>query len=203
MRRITSIAWLVVVILLAMSALWTYRAKAAGEAEEFQPASNAPVSVPTGTVIQAEIRNRFPSHAEAGDTVTAYVTRQVMSDGKLAIPADALLKGSLEKLTVTHSNGRAVIDFNEILIGRQSFAIQTRPCLVNGEAMSDLDVLSSGLRLLMGTTFGTAIGIGTGDIRLVDRTLLEGARESVKDDSRFPIRVTLATNLDIERPLPN
>src|SRR5262245_41076224 len=163
MRRITSVGWLVIVILVAMSVFWTYRAKGASEASEFQPASNAPVSLPRGTVIQAEIRNRFPSSAEAGDTIMAFVSRQVMSDNKLAIPADSILKGPLEKLTVTGSQGSAVIDFNQLLIGRQSIAIHTRPCLANGEVMSDLDVLRSGLRMLMGTAFGTAIGAGTGD----------------------------------------
>jgi hypothetical protein len=203
MRRITSVAWLVAVILLAMSVFWTYRAKAAADATEFQPASNAPVSLPMGTVIQAEIRNRFPSSAEAGDTMTAFVSKQVISDHTLAIPADALLKGPLEKLTVTGSEGRAVINFDRLLIGRQSFAIHTRPSLANGEVMNDLDVLRSGLKLLMGTALGTAIGAGTGDSRLVDRTLLEGARESGQDDYKFPVKVTLATNLDIERPLAN
>lgn len=203
MRRITSVAWLVVVILLALSVFWTNRVKAAADAAEFQPVSNAPLLLPTGTVIQAEIRNRFPESAEAGDTMTAFVSRQVMSDNKLAIPADALLEGSLEKLTVTGSRGRAVIDFNQLLIGRQSFAIHTLPCLANGEVKNDIEVLGSGIRLLMGTTVGTAIGAGTGDIRLVDRALLEGAREAVQDDSRFPVRVTLAANLEVARPPQN
>jgi hypothetical protein len=202
MRSFKFVGILVVIILVAASILWTYQVRAAGQATEFLPTVNRSTRLPAGTVIEAVIRTPFPRSLQKGDMVTAFVAKPVSVGTKLVIPVGAQMRGPVEQVTVTGKEAAAQIDFNALSIGTQSFAMRSHRVLVRGPVQSDADIFTTGLRMLMGTTFGVAVGAESRDVRLIDRGMLEGARNSMPNDVRVTFRVTLSADLEVAGPQP-
>jgi hypothetical protein len=190
-----SIAWILVVITLAASSIWVYRLHAANEAAQFSPAIERHVWVPSGTMIVAAMRNRILASSKSGDPVTAFVSTPVIFQEQLVIPVGAALNGTIERVRIEHGTGSARIKFDMLVINGHKFSIQTQGVFVHTATENDLRTISKALQLLMGTTLGVAVGAATGDPRMIDDGLIEGAINTTDPQTSIPIRVTLADRL--------
>lgn len=197
MRRITHFAIAVALITLAISAFWAYRVRAEDEAAQFAPAMSQHIVLPVGTVMAAVIPNGIASSAVDGDKVTAFTSTPVFFLGSLVIPPGTQLEGHLEQVSVAGANVKAHIRFFALTIGARSFTIQARPVVVFAPARSDTKILTSALKTIVGAVIGAGIGATSGDQRLVERGLLEGARAGLSIESTVPILVTLLADLRI------
>jgi hypothetical protein len=184
-------------ILLALCFFWAYRVWTAEESAQFAPVNIKLASLPTGTEIEAVIRDGIASSAVAGDKVTAFVSQPVIFDGRLVIPSGAALKGNLEKLSKFGASGRADINFTVLFIRDRSFPIQTRRVVVITPLISDTDILATAFATLVGGTLGAAIAAASGDGRMIDRGLLAGGTASVSVKTVVPITVSLTDDLEI------
>src|SRR5262245_19740483 len=88
-RRVAHFAVALALALLAISAFWAYRVRAAAEAAQFVPISTKRELVPAGMAISGVIRNGFARSAAAGDTVTAFVSIPVIWHDRVVIPPGA------------------------------------------------------------------------------------------------------------------
>src|SRR5215469_4333508 len=127
MRRFTVSLFLVMV---AISAFWYNRVRAVAEAAEFSPARGNAVLVPAGTPIQAVIRTGIASLSRSGDTVTAFVSAPVVFDGKVAIPAESVMTGTLESFSPSDRHAEAHMRFTKLRIRDRTFDIQSKGLLL-------------------------------------------------------------------------
>jgi hypothetical protein len=186
-------------LMLAMSAIWSYRVRAAGEAAELRPAANETFVLPAGTAIDALVRNGIGRDAKAGDRITAFVSNPVSSDHSVVIPVEAQLQGNLEQISIAHHRAEVRIRFSALLIHGQRFDIHARQVSVRMPIVTDIDELSAALETLMATSLGTSIGAASGDRRLVERGLLEGTKIVDATGISIPVTVTLTRNLEVKR----
>jgi len=196
MRRIVCFTAAVALMVIAISVFWSYRVRAAEHAAQFPPVSIHAVRLPAGTAIEAALINGIASKAQAGDTVTAFVSRPVIIDGKLVIPKGARLTGHLDKLSVSRRVGSASLNFTVLTIQGRLFTIQTRRVAVVIPTLSDVDLVRKTLKTLMGAALGAAVAAESGDARLIDRGVLEGTTATLPLET-VPIQVFLAGDLDI------
>jgi hypothetical protein len=197
LRRIDCLIFAVALILLAVSVFSAYRVRAAEEAAQFEPAYTEPVLVPARTVIPAALKNRIPESAEAGDTVTAFVSAPILVDDRTVIPPGAELKGELEKVSISGTTAKSTVKFNRLLTGGQAFEIETRQIEVKIPVQSDTEIIGSALRTLMGATLGAALGAQARDPKVFYGGIYEAAAASVTLDVEVPITVTLLRELEI------
>jgi hypothetical protein len=196
MYRFTRFAVPAVLLLLALSAFWLYRVRVAAQAAQFVPTSVEPVLVPAGTAISAVMRNGIASAALAGDTVTAFVSTPVSSQGTFVIPSGAQLKGRLEKFSVSGTIGTARIRFNSLCMRQRCFDIQTRPVEVIARARSDTEIFFTGLRCLIGAGLGAAIGSASSNVRMMDLGLMTGVT-SASVEHIVPLTIVLTEDLEV------
>ena len=196
-RKIYRLVFAVALILLAISVFSAYRLRAVEEAAEFEPSHTEPVMVPARTVIPAAVRSRIPESAEAGDTVTAFVSAPVVIDGRTVIPYGAQLKGEMEHVSVSGPTANAAVSFDVLLIDGNSLTIQTRQIGVIIPVQSDAEILGTALSALMQASIGAAIGAEARDPRVLNGALVEGAATSVPVEVPVPITVTLIRDLEI------
>src|SRR5262245_35062631 len=163
-------------IMLLVLAFWSYRVRAAAEeAAEFAPSQVSPVLVPAGTTIHAVMRGGIPEFAAAGDKVAAFVLRPVVSDGRLLIPANAELKGTLEQVSVKGDKARVRMNFTVLYIEGRSWNIKARPSTTIAPVQSDVETIGSAFEMLLGGSLGATIGAASGDLHLVQRGMFVGA----------------------------
>ncbi len=191
-RRFTVFVALVALVWASFS---MYRVHAATEAARILPSAEQPIWLPAGTAINAEIRNRIPSSATVGDTVTAFVSTPVVLNHEIVIPAGAPINGTIQSVTVHGSTGRIRMKFTALAVGRRSLPIQAPTVIVRTPLRSDLEVLGTAVNMLFGTTFGAAIGAATGDIKMIDDGVIQGAEASEPDDEPVNFRVILSSDL--------
>jgi hypothetical protein len=184
-------------LMLAMSAVWSYRVRAAADASELPPAVIETFVLPAGTAIGALLRNGIAADATNGDTLTAFVSNPVVSDHTIVIPPEAQLKGRLEQVLISDGRATVRIRFSALLIRGRRFNIQARQISVRSPTVSDIDAISAALKTLMTTTLGTSIGAASGDVRLVERGLLESTKTVEATVISIPIRVTLTRSLKV------
>ena len=185
-------------LILAVSAIWSYRVRAGAEAAEFSPVSNDIFVLRAGAAINAFLRNGIGKEAATGDSITAFVSEPIVLDSEIVIPAQAELKGSLEQISISHGRAELLISFSELVIRGHRFKIDTRPVSVRVPVVSDIDQLSAAFETLMATTFGTSIGGASGDRRLLERGLLESTKLLGATGISIPIDVTLTRNLEVQ-----
>ena len=185
-------------LMLAMSAIWSYRVRAGAEAAEFSPAVNETFVLRAGTAIHALLRNGIGREAATGDSITAFVSEPVMLDNNVVIPSEAELKGSLEQISVSHKRAELLVRFSGLVIRRQRFNIDAGQVSVRVPIVNDIDELSAAFETLMATTLGTSFGGGSGDPRLVERGLIEGSRILDTTGISIPIAVTLTKDLKVQ-----
>jgi hypothetical protein len=186
-------------LMLAMSAIWSYRVRAAAKATELPPAAKETFVLPPGTSIDALVRNGIGRDAKTGDRLIAFVSNPVSSDHSVVIPVEAQLKGSLEQISIAHRRAEVRICFSALLIRGQSFDIHAREVSVRMPIVTDIDELSAALETLMATSLGTSIGAASGDRRLVERGLFEGTKIVDATGISIPVTVTLTRNLEVQR----
>jgi hypothetical protein len=185
-------------LMLAMSAIWSYRVHAKAESVEFSPAVNETFVLRAGTAINALLRNGIGREAATGDSITAFVSEPVIWDNEVVIPAEAELKGSLEQISVSNKQAELLIRFSVLVIRGQRFDIDARQVSVRVPIVSDIDELSAAFETLAASTLGTSIGGASGDPRLVERGLLEGTKILDTTGISIPIAVTLSRDLDVQ-----
>jgi hypothetical protein len=190
----------VLFLMLAMSAIWSYRVRAAAEVAELQPAANETFVLRAGTPIDALVRNGIGREAKTGDSLTAFVSNPVSSDHSVVIPSEAQLKGRLEQISVADGRAEVRIRFSALLIRGQRFDIHARQVSVRIPVVSDIEELSAALGTLIATSLGTSLGAASGDRRLAERGLLEGTKIVDATGISIPVTVTLTRNLEVQRP---
>jgi hypothetical protein len=196
MHRSTHFAIAIALITSVTSVFWSYRVRAADEAAQFMPAIDKRVVLPAATAIDAVIRNRIASSAVAGETVVAFVSIPVVFNGKVVIPYGARLEGNLQEISVFGAMAKADISFAVLTAGVRSFAIQTRPIVVFTPVQSDTQTVGAAVKALTGIWLGIAIGAASGNGRLIEQGLLEGARIGLPEESTVPITVILIRDLE-------
>jgi hypothetical protein len=180
-------------LVFASSALWSYRVRAAAEeAQKFAPIQVAPTVLPAGTRIKAVLWDTIAASAASGDRVTASVAMPVIVKGKLLIPPEALLKGALNEVSVLRTQARVGIDFTLLVIGESEFPIQTRTVVAVAPVQTDIEVLLSGFRTLMGAMLGAAVGAGSEDWHVIEMGIVAGGQPSDNGTSGIPMTVVLA-----------
>jgi hypothetical protein len=183
-----------------ISVFRSYRVRAAADAAaRFKPAPLARAFVPAGTEIKAVLWHGLPEFAAPGDTVAAHVPAPVIIDGELLIPQGAWLKGELKELSVLNETAGANISFTQLVIRVRSFSIEARRVDVVIPVESDVEILSTALKTLIGAGLGAAVSFGTGDLRLVDRGIQQGTVSSSFGKDSVPITVVLVRGVAIER----
>jgi hypothetical protein len=194
MRHI-SIAWSLIVITLVAGSIRTYRMHEDNDAARFSPVVDRHVWVPSGTVIAAAIRNRILASSKPGDPVTAFVSTPLVFQEQVVIPAGAALIGSIEKVRADDESARARIKFDRLVIDGHTFSIQTKAVFVKTATENDLQTITKALELLAGTTFGVALGASTGDARMINDGIIEGAINTTDPHTSLPIRIMLTTGV--------
>jgi hypothetical protein len=181
-----------------MSAIWSYRVRAAEEAAELPPSINESFVLPSGTAIDALLRNGIGRDATPGESVTAFVSNPVTSGGTVVIPAEAQLNGTLEQISVTDRRAEVLIRFSVLSIRGRPYTIDARDVMLRLPVVSDIEGLSAAFKALMATSLGTSIGAASRDERLVERGLLEGTKMVQTTGISIPITVTITRNLSLE-----
>jgi hypothetical protein len=193
-------AIIVILIVAAISDYRSYRVRAAAEAAaRFKPTVSGPVFVPAGTAIQAVLWNGVPALATRGDFVAAHVPMPVIVDGNLLIPDGAWLNGELEEFVVSDSKAWANIRFTQLVIRDRSFSVQTRRVVFVIPVQSDIQILGTILKTLVGAGLGAAVGADTGDKRLLDSGLRVGVVSSVFSGAMAPVSIVLVRGVTVER----
>jgi hypothetical protein len=187
-------------ILAGLAAIWTFRVRAAAyEAAQFAPAPAMvrPAMLPAGTAIEAVVTNGIPMTASPGDPVTAIIATPVHVDGILVIPSGAQLEGIVETVSKFDDTGEAQLRFSILGSNGRSVEIQTQTVVVKGPIVDDVEILTGALQSMMGATLGAAIGAETGDVRLIERGVIEGLGSSAPTDNTVSVMVVLARDLAI------
>lgn len=200
MRRFAHFTFVVAVALLAIAAFRAYRVRAAAEeAARYSPEDVSPVWLPAGTAIDAVMWNGIAASARVGDPVQAFVPTQVRADGKLAILSGAQLRGELEQISKRGPKARVSVNFSVLIANGRSLSIQTRRVVKTIPIHSDIDTFSTAFGALLGASVGAAVGAASGDLRLIDRGVQEGAKNTISPDPAIHITVVLASGLEVLR----
>ena len=195
MRRTTHFA--LALITQAIFVFWAYRVRAANDSGEFAPAAAQHVGVPAATMLKAVVNNGFASSAVEGDTVTAFVSAPVVVKDTIVISPGAQLKGTLHPVSTTGTTAKTRISFITLAMSGRFFTIKTEPIVIVTPVQSDISILAGALRIIVGAAIGAGMGAFSGDERLVERELLEGAAPGLSVESTVPITVILAADLEI------
>jgi len=198
MHRTTGFAIGITLIILALSAFWASRVRAASVAAQFAPATMS-VLIPADTVIDVLIANGITSSSVEGDTVQALVSGPVVVEGRLVIPDGAQLDGNLERVSVDAKNVKATIAFTVLTADGRSFPIQTQPLVVILPIRGDTEILFGALKALTGSGIGTSIGAPSEDGRVIERGLLAGTGLSLPANLAVPAKVILMRDLKMGR----
>jgi len=195
-RRVGHILIGIVLITLA-TMLWSHRVKGAHEADEFAPTPTQRVLLPAATSIEAMVINGIVSSAVVGDDITAFVSRPVVFNGRLAIPRGAQLKGSLESVSILSSAIKVQISFTGLATSNKFVPIHAKPVEVIAPAQSDIRTLGSGLQMLWSAAIGAGIGAASGSARIIERGLLDGSMAAVSVQSAVAVTIVLTADLEI------
>jgi len=122
----------------------------------------------------------------------------VIVDGELLIPDGAWLNGELEEFVVSDAKAWANIRFTQLIIGGRSFSVQTRRVVFVIPVQSDIQILGTILKTLVGGGLGAAVGADTGDKRLLDSGLRVGVVASVFSDAIAPVSIVLVRGVTVE-----
>jgi hypothetical protein len=182
-------------VMVAFSAFWYSRVRAVAEAAEFSPARGNAVLVPAGTPIQAVIRTGIASLSRSGDTVSAFVSAPVVFDGKVAIPAESEMIGTLEAFSPYDRHAEAHMRFTKIRIRGRTFDIQSKGLFLIVRTQTATETLGSGFQALMSATLGLSIGAASGDQKLIEKGLLESEGTAITAKSAVPVTVVLSRAL--------
>ena len=193
-------AIIVILIVAAISDFRSYRVRAAAEAAaRFKPTMSRSVFVPAGTAIKAVLWNGIPALATRGDVIAAHVPMPVIVDGDLLIPDGAWLKGELEEFATSDAKAWANIRFTQLVIRDRTFSVQARRVVLVVPVQSDIQILGTIIKTLVGGGLGAAVGADTGDTRLLDTGLRVGVVSSVFSDAIAPVSVVLVRGVTVER----
>jgi hypothetical protein len=197
MRRFIRLAVATGLVVLVISAIWLYRVQAAGEAAEFQPARKPCDLLPAGTPIQVVLVGRIASSAVAGEAVTAFVSRPVTCNRAVAIVPGAQLTGHVEKLAVAGGKGEARLRFDRLITFKGHLPIRTEPVDMTVPVESEVEILGSTTRTLMGATLGAALGAASGDLVMVERGMRVSLGGAISPEPTFPFEVILASDITL------
>ena len=188
----------IVLITLGISAFWTFRARAANEADQFEPIPAPRAALlPKNTGIDAIIPNGVPSSSAAGNSITAFVSAPVSFHGNVAIPTRAQLNGHMKRLSAVGDKAKVEITFDVLTIRDRSWPIQALPIVVTVPIRGDAKILVEALRMLVTAGISAGIGASSMDERLFEATLGEGIKTSLPVKSAVPITVILEHDLQI------
>jgi hypothetical protein len=188
----------IALIILAISAFWSFRVRAANDAAQFEPiATHHTVVLPTNTEITAVIPNGISSSSAAGSSITAIVSAPVLFNGNVAIPRGAKLDGHMDNIFARGKKAKVEITFDVLTSGGRSRPIQTVPIVVTVPTRNDGEILGDAVRTLLAAGISAGIGASSKDERLLRDTLVGGVRTSLPVKSAVPITVTLMHDLQI------
>ncbi|HEY9136729.1 MAG TPA: BON domain-containing protein [Terriglobus sp.] len=134
-------------------------------APQGQP-GGVPVTVPDGTVLAVQINHWISSgDAQPGSTFDAFVARDVVAGGQIAIPRGAMVQGTVldaKGAGVLKGRGELTLQLTSLDLGGQHIPLQSQPFKVNGHDKTARSVNSTLIGGAVGALFGAAIGGGTG-----------------------------------------
>jgi len=124
------------------------------------------VAVPAGREISVRINQGMDSeHTEEGATFTGVVSRNVIVDGELAIPAGASVTGHVVAVhNAGHYKGNSLLSLELTRIGRrgESIAISTDPYTLEGKGRGKNTAEKIGGGAAIGAVLGGIFGGGKG-----------------------------------------
>jgi hypothetical protein len=197
MRRITILAVVLGLILCCLSAILGYRVRAADEALEYEPRRATPVVLLPGTSIDVVMINAIGDSAAVGDSVVVLVSKPVVVNDRVVIPAGARLLGTLQAVSILGHKANSTIRFSTLAISGRNFDIQTEAVSVTTPARSELQTLRTALEALMGATLGGTFGAESNDPLMIRRGMVEGMSSSISAKSPISFTVTLTSDLHI------
>jgi hypothetical protein len=193
--RTKRFAVLLLFAMVAISAFRYNRVRAVAQAAEFSPARGNAVLVPAGTPIQAVIRTGIASLSRSGDTVTAFVSTPVVFEGRIVIPPESKMTGTLEAFSPYDRHAEAHIRFTKLRIGSRTFDLQSKGLFLIVRTQTATESLGSGFQTLMSATLGLSIGAASGDQKLIRKGLIESQGTTITAKSAIPITVVLSRAL--------
>lgn len=121
------------------------------------------VTVKTDSVIGLSLDNPISSEiARVEDRVTAHTTRDVMVDGRVAIPRNSRLEGvvaAVQRGGKFHDQARIGVRFTTLYLpDKTKFPIQTEPIYRDGEAPGNEAASRVGAGSVLGAILGAVVG---------------------------------------------
>ncbi|MEK6398592.1 MAG: BON domain-containing protein [Terriglobus sp.] len=134
-------------------------------APQGQP-GGVPVTVPDGTVLPVQINHWISSgDAQPGSTFDAFVARDILAGGQIAIPRGAMVEGTVldaKGAGVLKGRGELTLQLTALNLGGQHIPLQSQPFTVHGHDKTARSVNSTIIGGAIGALFGAAVGGGTG-----------------------------------------
>ncbi len=180
---------LLALITIAIAVIWSYRVRAWNQSLDFEPTA-APLTVAqAGTELQAWIIDPIPLSAPANEMVKAFVSTP-------AILNAATASAKLDEVSASKGGAvRARLHFVLLAVHGGVSAIQTQPITLIATIPSDTDILTSAFRTMIGAAIGAGLGASSGDRRLLERGLMEGAATGLPVKSAISVTFVLTADL--------
>jgi hypothetical protein len=158
------------------------------------------VDVPTGTQLEIELLDTLSSHtSQPGEPFSARVTTDVRIGDVVAVPAGAMIRGTLTEARPPRGVGgraRLTLDFRELHTDSGSLPISAALTRV-GKSQAGKDAAIIGGSTIGGAILGEAIDDGDGDVIGAIVGGLAGTAAAVKTRGK-PLVVEAGTVLAIE-----
>ncbi|MGE0394529.1 MAG: hypothetical protein AB7P67_13270 [Vicinamibacterales bacterium] len=139
---------------------------AGAEAAAPAPAPPVQVTVPAGTALSIALTSTVSTEtAKDGDAVEGTVAKDVSVDGRVAIPAGAVVTGAVtEAVRPGRVKGRAqlAIRFTSVTLGGDRQTLATSAVVRTGEATKSEDATKVGIGAGAGAVVGAILGGGKG-----------------------------------------
>lgn len=127
-----------------------------------RPAAPAEVVLPAGTELAIALGTALSTEtATAGDAVTGTLTRAVSVDGRVVVPAGAVVSGSVaevDRAGRVKGKARVALSFTSVTVAGTRHAIATQPVVREGEATKSEDATKVGIGAGAGAAIGAILG---------------------------------------------
>jgi TolA-binding protein len=144
----------------------TSRAATAADTRSTRPVPRGMLEIPSGTELDARLQTALNSGtAQVEDRFEATTLQDVTADGRVAIPAGAVLRGvvsNVEPATRTNRTAKMTVTFDQLTISGRDYPIRgTVTQAIEGEGIKG-DIGKAGAGAAIGGILGAVLGGGKG-----------------------------------------
>ena len=127
-----------------------------------EPAAPATVAIPAGTALAVELGRALSTDtAAAGDAVTGTVTKAVSANGRVVVPAGAVVTGTVaeaDRAGRVKGVSRLVLSFTSVTVAGTRYTIAAEPVVREGEETKGEDATKVGIGAGAGAVVGAILG---------------------------------------------